>query len=125
VPAFLTSSLPVAAVLLLLGSTSLTIPVAPSEALTSDVVPSPMRGRASAIRSIVRALAALSPLLVGQLADLTDLPTALALISPLYAIGGIVMLFAARTYPADLARATAETRRAMALTTPTLLGAPS
>ena len=66
-PAFLTSSLTLAAVLLFFGSTCLTIPVAPSEALVSDVVPSELRGRAAAIRSVVRALSALAPLIVGAL----------------------------------------------------------
>lgn len=112
-PAFLTSSLLVAAVLLFFGSLCLTVPVAPSEALVSDVVPSELRGRAAAIRSVVRALSALSPYLVGVLSDATDLPTALAMITPLYAIGGLVMLLAARTYPADLAAVAAQARRSM------------
>jgi MFS family permease len=117
-PAFLTSSLALASVLLFFGSTCLTIPVAPSEALVSDVVPSQLRGRAAAVRSVVRALAALSPLIVGALSDATDLPTALALVTPLYAVGGLVMLMAARTYPADLAFVAAESRRTMAVTQP-------
>ncbi|MBA2607559.1 MAG: MFS transporter, partial [Actinobacteria bacterium] len=50
-PAFLTNSLPLAAVLLFFGSMFMTAPVAPSEALTSDVVPGELRGRAAAIRS--------------------------------------------------------------------------
>jgi predicted MFS family arabinose efflux permease len=102
-PAFLTGSLALASVLLFLGSLCLTVPVGPSEALTTDVVPGDLRGRAAAIRSVVRALAALSPLLVGVLSEATDLATALAILSPLYALGGLVMLLAARTYPADLA----------------------
>lgn len=110
-PAFLTSSLPLAATLLFFGSFCLTIPVAPSEALVSDVVPGELRGRAAAIRSIVRALSALAPLIVGALSDATDLPTALAMVTPLYAVGGLVMLFAARTYPADLAFVAAQARR--------------
>ncbi|MGH9276205.1 MAG: MFS transporter, partial [Acidimicrobiales bacterium] len=112
-PAFLTSSLPVAAVLLFLGSTCLTVPVAPSEALMSDVVPGALRGRAAAIRSVVRALSALAPLIVGFLSDLTDLPTALAMVTPMYAVGGLVMLLAARTYAADLAFVAADARRTM------------
>jgi MFS family permease len=110
-PAFLTTSLWLAAVLLFFGSFCLTVPVAPSEALVSDVVPGGLRGRAAAIRSVVRALSALSPLLVGALSDATDLSTALALLTPMYAIGGVVMLFAARTYPADLAFVAADARR--------------
>ena len=112
-PAFLTSSLPLAAVLLVLGSTCLTVPVAPSEALMSDVVPGALRGRAAAIRSVVRALSALAPLIVGFLSDLTDLPTALAMVTPMYAVGGLVMLLAARTYAADLAFVAADARRTM------------
>jgi predicted MFS family arabinose efflux permease len=117
-PAFLTSSLALSAVLLFFGSFCLTVPVAPSEALVSDVVPGGLRGRAAAIRSIVRALSALAPLLVGALSDATDLPTALALVTPMYAIGGVVMLFAARTYPADLAFVAADARRTMAHSAP-------
>jgi predicted MFS family arabinose efflux permease len=112
-PAFLTSSLALAAGLLFLGSLCLTIPIAPSEALVSDVVPSQLRGRAAAIRSAVRALSAVAPLVVGFLSDLTDLPTALAMITPMYAIGGFVMLLAARSYPADLAFVAADAQRTM------------
>ena len=118
VPGFLTSSLPLAAVLLFFGSLCLTTAVAPTEALLSDVVPGELRGRAAAIRSVVRALSALAPLIVGALSDATDLPTALAMVTPLYAIGGLVMLLAARSYPADLAFVAAEARRTMAHSRP-------
>ncbi len=119
------ASLPIAAVLLFFGSLCLTTPVAPSEALVSDVVPGALRGRAAAIRSVVRAISALSPLLVGVLSDATDLSTALAMLTPLYAIGGLVMLLAARTYPADLAfvAADATRRRQEAAAAPTPSGA--
>ena len=117
-PGFLTPSLGLASVLLFVGSTCLTIPVAPSEALVSDVVPSELRGRAAAIRSVVRALSALAPLIVGALSDAFDLRTALALVTPAYAIGGLVMLMAARTYPADLAFVAAASRRTPAVVQP-------
>ena len=109
-PAFLTGSLPLASGCLFLGSLFLTMPVAPAEALVSDVVPGELRGRASSVRSVVRALAALSPPIVGVLSEATDLSTALAIVSPLYAIGGLVMLLAARTYPGDLARVATQAR---------------
>ena len=115
IPAFLTGSLPTAAVLLFFGSFCLTVPVAPSEALFSDVVPGELRGRAASVRAVVRALSALAPFIVGVLSDATDLQTALALVTPLYAIGGLVMLFAARSYPADLAFVAAEARRSYSL----------
>jgi predicted MFS family arabinose efflux permease len=109
-PAFFTHNLAFAAVCLFFGSLCMTAPVAPSEALTSDVIPAPLRGRAAAIRSIVRALSALAPLIVGALADHYSLATSLAIVSPLYAIGGVVMLFAARTYPTDLESVAARAR---------------
>ena len=113
VPALLLDFLPAVAVLMLLGAACLTLPVAPSEALVSDVVPAPLRGRASAIRGIVRALSALAPLLVGLVSDLLDdnLRIALVVFTPMYAVGGFVMLLAARTYPADLAFAASEAHR--------------
>lgn len=112
-PAILTTSLPLAAVLFFFGSMCLTGPVAPSEALLSDVVPGELRGRAASVRSVVRALAALAPLLVGAISDALgdDLRIALAAVTPLYAVGGLVMLLAARTYPSDLAFAAAEAER--------------
>jgi predicted MFS family arabinose efflux permease len=109
-PAFFSHNLGMSAVFLFFGSLCMTAPVAPSEALTSDVVPGDLRGRAAAIRSIVRALSALAPLVVGVLADRFTLSHALAIISPIYAIGGIVMLLAAKTYPADLAFVAADAR---------------
>jgi MFS family permease len=109
-PAFFTHSLPIAAVCLFFGSFCMTAPVAPSEALTSDVIPAVLRGRAAAIRSIVRALSALAPLIVGALADRYTLASALAIVTPLYAIGGLVMLLAAKSYPADLAFVAADAR---------------
>ena len=110
-PAVLTSSLPLALVLLFLGTTCLTLPVAPSEALLSDVVPYELRGRAASVRAVVRSLSALAPWVVGLLSDATDLQTALGTVAPMYAAGGCVMLLAARTYPRDLAAATASSAR--------------
>lgn len=109
-PAFYVHSLTLVAMLMFFGSFCLTAPVAPSEALTSDVVPGELRGRAAAIRSIVRALSALAPWLVGIVSDRTGLAHALAFFTPSFAIGGIVMLFAAKTYPADLAAVAANAR---------------
>lgn len=112
-PAFLTSSLIVASICLFFGSLFLTMPVAPAEALVSDVVPGELRGRASSVRSVVRALAALSPPIVGVISEATDLSTALAIVSPLYAIGGLLMLLAARSYPGDLASVATQARASL------------
>jgi len=117
VPAFASTSLVVTAPLFFLGGIFLTLPVAPSEALVSDVVVSELRGRAATIRSVVRALSALGPLLVGTLSrtlgdDADSLRLALVAITPVYAVGGLLMLRAAKHYPADLAFVVAESRRA-------------
>ncbi len=109
-PAFLTTSLGIASVCLFFGSFFLTMPVAPAEALVSDVVPGELRGRAASVRSVVRALAALSPPIVGMLSEATDLSTALAIVSPLYAVGGLLMLLAAKSYPSDLANVATQAR---------------
>lgn len=47
---------------------------------------------------------------LSALSDALDLATALAIVTPAYAIGGPVMLMAARTYQADLASVAAARR---------------
>lgn len=111
VPALLVDGLLLSGVLFFLSGVFVTLPVAPSEALMTDVVVAQIRGRAASIRSVVRSVGNASPALIGVLSDATDLRTALAVTAPLYVVGGVVMLFAARTYPADLAFVAAESER--------------
>lgn len=110
-PAFLSDSLAVAGVLMTLGGFLMTLPIAPSEAVFNDVVVAQLRGRAATIRSVVRSAGALGPLVIGGLSSLLGLQTAVAMIVPVYAVSGFIVLFAARFYPADLAFVGAETRR--------------
>jgi predicted MFS family arabinose efflux permease len=102
-PAFASTNLTLTAPLMFLGGALLTLPVAPAEALMSDVVVPELRGRAGSVRSIVRAVSGFGPLIVGVLSDAIGIRAALVAFCPVYAIGGIVMLGAARHYPADLA----------------------
>jgi hypothetical protein len=51
------------------------------------------------------------PLVIGGLKGIYDLRVALVIVTPVYAIGGLIMLMAARTYPGDLAFVVAESRR--------------
>jgi MFS family permease len=111
VPAFLSSDLAVTLPLFFVGGIFLTLPVAPSDALLTDVVVAPLRGRAAGIRSLVRSAAGLMPLVIGALKGVYGLQTALVIVTPVYAIGGLIMLLAARTYPSDLAFVVAESRR--------------
>jgi hypothetical protein len=95
----------------LIGGVFLTLPVAPADALLTDVVVAPLRGRAAALRSIVRSLAGITPLVIGALKGVYGLQTALLIVTPFYAVGGCIMLLAARTYPSDLAFVAAESQR--------------
>jgi MFS family permease len=122
-PAFASRSLAVTAPLLVVGGIFLTLPVAPAEALVSDVVVAQLRGRAASVRSVVRTLSNVGPLLIGGIAVALQnggsskadaLRNAIVLLAPIYAIGGAIVLFAARTYPYDLAFVVAESRRSSA-----------
>ena len=111
VPAFISTNLLITAPLFFVGGFLLALPSAPGEALVSDVVVAELRGRAATVRSVVRSLAAFSPVIIGAIADVIGLRLALAAIAPLYAVGGVVMLFAARHYPYDLSFVAAESGR--------------
>ncbi len=115
-PAFASTSLAVTAPLFFFGGLFLTLPLAPSEALVTDVCVAQLRGRAATVRSVVRALSAFGPLIVGGLATAfgggaDGLRLALVWLCPAYAVGGVVMLFAAKHYPGDIAFVAAESRR--------------
>jgi len=122
VPAFATTHLWLTAPLLLAGGAFLTLPIAPAEALVTDVIVADLRGRAAAVRSIVRSLSSAGPLVVGVMStafishlamDKADgLRWALVVLSPVYAVGGLIMLLAARSYPSDVAFVVSEARRA-------------
>jgi MFS family permease len=120
VPAFDSTNLAVSAPLLFLGGAALTLPVAPAEAMMTDVVVAQLRGRAATIRGIVRSLGNGGAVIVGGLSSLIigggvgradALRYAIVAITPIYAIGGIITLIAARYYPADVAFVVAESRR--------------
>ena len=110
-PAFISTNLRVTVPLFFLGGMFLTLPVAPAEALTSDVVVARLRGRAAAVRSIVRTVSFAGAPIVGLLSGPLGLRLAIVAIIPLYAVGGFVMLFAARSYPHDVAFVVAESKR--------------
>jgi MFS family permease len=112
VPAFASTHLWVTAPLLLVGGMFLTLPVAPAEAVATDVVVGALRGRAAAVRAIVRSLSSAGPLVIGALSTAfigrlalsraDGLRWAIVAISPVYAVGGVIMLLAARHYPSDV-----------------------
>lgn len=111
VPGFLIGNIWATAPFFVIGGLLLTMPIAPGEAVLNDVVAAPLRGRASSLRGIVRSCGALSPVLIGLLSDAIGLRQALAAITPIYAVGGVVVLLATRSYPGDLAFVAAEADR--------------
>ncbi|HEY7013012.1 MAG TPA: MFS transporter [Streptosporangiaceae bacterium] len=117
VPAFASTSLLVSAPLLFVGGVLLTIPIAPAEALCTDVVLPELRGRGAMVRQVVRTASYAGPYLIGVMSDLIAPNTAAGLrwaivaACPLYAIGGLIMLGAARHYPKDIAYVIAHARR--------------
>jgi MFS family permease len=117
-PAFASTSLAVTAPLLFVGGILLTVPVAPGEALCTDVVLPHLRGRGAMVRQVVRTASFTGPYLIGlisdQIAPNTGLGLRWAIVAtcPLYALGGLIMLLAARHYPRDIATVIAYSRRA-------------
>jgi MFS family permease len=110
-PAFASTDLPVTVPLFALGGVAVTLPVAPAEAMLTDVVVARLRGRAASVRSAVRSLSTGGPVVIGFVSTLIGLRLALVALTPIYAIGGVLVLLALRTYPRDLAFVLAECRR--------------
>jgi hypothetical protein len=113
VAAFASRSLWVAAPLLALGSAFGATPIEPQYALLLDVTPTPLRSQASAIADVLGFVSALGYLIVGGLSSLLDGDLRLALLcaSPIYAVGGILLLTARHTYVADVALVVAEAKQ--------------
>jgi MFS family permease len=121
---FATHNLLLSALALVVGGCSVTMPVAPSEALFNDVVVADLRGRAASVRSIVRAVSSVGSLIVGIMADhlggstaghAAGLQHALVIFAPICGIAGVAFIFARRSYAHDVAFVCAETARLEAI----------
>lgn len=117
VPAFASTSLAVTVPLLFVGGFLTTMPVAPGEALCTDVCPPQLRGRGAMVRQVVRTASYAGPYLIGVIADQIShnpafgLRWAIVAVCPVYALGGLIMLLAVRTYPKDIATVIAYCRQ--------------
>jgi MFS family permease len=120
-PAFAASSLLLGAPLIFLGGIMLTLPIAPAEALCTDVVPPQLRGRGAMVRQVVRTASYAGPYLIGVVSvaitshsssasTTVGLHWALVAVCPLYALGGLIMLAAVRHYPRDISYVVAYAR---------------
>ena len=123
---FATHSLIISGLFLAVGGCSITLPLAPSEALFNDVVVADLRGRAASVRSMVRAASASGSLIVGVLADhlggsaaghAAGLQRAMVLFAPVCGMAGVLFIFARRHYAHDVAFVCAESARMDALRT--------
>jgi MFS family permease len=97
----------------------LTLPIAPAEALCTDVVPPELRGRGAMVRQVVRTGSYAGPYLIGVISvaitshsasSSVGLHWAIVAVCPLYALGGLIMLAAVRHYPRDIAYVVANAR---------------
>jgi MFS family permease len=122
-PAFASTNLWVSAPLIFVGGIMLTLPIAPAEALCTDVVPQQLRGRAATVRQIVRTISYAGPYLIGVVSvaiaahsdgssTTVGLHWAIVAVCPLYALGGLIMFAAVRHYPRDIAYVVAHARSA-------------
>jgi MFS family permease len=112
VPAFGSGPLLVSVPFFLATGFLIGIPMAILDAVGLDVIVPHLRGRASAVRSILRGtMTALAPVIVGVISDAFTLRTSILIVSPTLLIGGVITLAAVKTYPEDMAFAQAEAVR--------------
>jgi MFS family permease len=120
-PAFASTNLLISAPLIFLGGIMLTLPIAPAEALCTDVVPPQLRGRGAMVRQVVRTASYAGPYLIGVVSvgitshsagasSAVGLHWAIVAVCPLYALGGLIMLAAVRHYPRDISYVVANAR---------------
>jgi hypothetical protein len=109
-PVFLADSLAVAVPLLVVAAALLTAPIAPLEAARLDVIHPQLRGRAESARILARVCAqASAPLVFGALSETlggggsTGLQLAFLVLLPGLAAGGVLLMFASRHYPREVA----------------------
>jgi MFS family permease len=114
IAAFTSTSLAVAAPLLAVAGTLLTLPTGPSFALLMDATPSHLREPASAVADVVMYVNAVGAPLVGGLSTLLgdNLRLALLCISPASLLGAGLFVMARHTYVTDLAMVVTEAAEA-------------
>jgi MFS family permease len=111
-PAFAIHTFPPTVPLFLLAGIGLGLPMAPQQAMSLDIVVPRLRGRAAALRSVVRAgMTALAPLVFGVLSDHLGLRAAFLIVTPCMVLSAGLTLLALRTYVPDMERAQSEALR--------------
>jgi hypothetical protein len=116
IPAFAVDNTPVAVLLLMVTGFCIYVPIPGLWAMWFDIIPAPLRGRASSLFTIVRvSFSATAPALIGWLSTITTLRTAFLIVMPAQLINGLVLLAARSSYRSDAERARQATRAHVAM----------
>jgi MFS family permease len=116
IPAFATDVTWLAMILLALAGFAIYVPIPGLWAMWFDIIPSPLRGRASSLFTMARVgFTAGAPALIGAISTATTLRTAFLLVMPALLINGVILLFARKSYRFDAARARQATTAQLAL----------
>lgn len=108
IPSFVTHSAFTALPYIIAAGFVLTAQNPPIDAARLDIMPPLLWGRAEGVRSFLRTAAqALAPLAFGALADLIGLRITFAVMLVPFLASGVILLWALRTYPTDVATAAA------------------
>lgn len=108
IPSFVTHSAFTALPYIIAAGFVLTAQNPPIDAARLDIMPPLLWGRAEGVRSFLRTAAqALAPLAFGALADLIGLRITFAVMLIPFLASGVILLWALRTYPTDVATAAA------------------
>lgn len=108
VPGLVTHSTLTAVPYLTLAGFALTAQNPPIDAARLDIMPPLLWGRAEGVRALLRTAAqALAPLAFGGLADVAGLRTTFAVMLVPFVASAVILLFALRSYPRDVATAAA------------------
>lgn len=108
IPAFVTHSAFTALPYIIAAAFALTAQNPPIDAARLDIMPPLLWGRAEGVRSFLRTAAqALAPLAFGLLSDAVGLRTTFAVMLVPFLASGVILLWALRSYPNDVATAAA------------------
>ena len=111
IPSFVTHSAFTALPYIIAAGFVLTAQNPPIDAARLDIMPPLLWGRAEGVRSFLRTAAqALAPLAFGALADLIGLRITFAVMLVPFLASGVIVLWALRTYPTDVATAAASAK---------------
>jgi len=116
IPAFATDITWLSVVLLMVTGFCIYVPIPGLWAMWFDIIPAPLRGRASSLFTIVRvSFSASAPALIGWISTMTTLRTAFLVVMPAQLINGLVLLAARSSYRGDAERARQATRAHLAV----------